>query len=99
MRIDLQLGNIFGLDRSDGTKTTPRSDSSAVRTEPDAHEPEPGSSLRSATMRAMAEPEVRSERIQQLRDQIQSGCYKPDPGAIAGAMIEELLPGSYGPAI
>lgn len=48
---------------------------------------------RATTIRNLVEqanrlPEIRSERVEQLRAQIQTGTYKPDAGVIADALLK-----------
>jgi len=36
-------------------------------------------------------PEIRSDRVSALRQQIQQGTYKPDPSEVAGAILGDPL--------
>lgn len=44
--------------------------------------------IRNLVERVSQLPEVRSERIEQLRVQVQNGTYHPDVGAIADALLK-----------
>ncbi len=90
MRIDLQLGNVHDLVRPESACRRSGAKTAVTRTGSHGEEPV-SSSLREAARIAMEQPEIRNERVQQLREAIQAGSYKPDPEAIAGAMIEQLF--------
>jgi flagellar biosynthesis anti-sigma factor FlgM len=42
------------------------------------------------SVQALSSPEVRQQKVEALRNAIQSGEYQIDPGAIADNMIQEL---------
>jgi negative regulator of flagellin synthesis FlgM len=44
--------------------------------------------IRNLVERVSQLPEVRSERVEQLRTQVQSGTYHPDVGALADALLK-----------
>ncbi len=46
-------------------------------------------SVGSLVGKAMSSPEIRQDLVNQLRQSINSGQYKLDPGAIAASMIDE----------
>lgn len=46
-------------------------------------------SVGSLVSQAMRTPEIRQDRVDQLKQAISSGHYKLDPDAIASAMIDE----------
>jgi flagellar biosynthesis anti-sigma factor FlgM len=46
-------------------------------------------SLSSLVGMALSQPEVREDKVASLQQQISSGSYQLDPGAIAGSMIDE----------
>ena len=74
----------------------------AIAAHPEAGHPAPASegikdvikvSDRATTVRNLVErigqlPEIHSERVEQLRLQVQSGTYHPDVGAIADALLK-----------
>lgn len=39
---------------------------------------------------ALNSPEVRSEKVQALRSQLQSGTYQVSPAQVAGSILEQL---------
>ena len=41
--------------------------------------------------KSIATNEVRTEKIQQLKNQLESGNYKIKPGEIAGKMLDEII--------
>ncbi len=43
---------------------------------------------------ALQLPEVRAERVQALRQAVQSGQYHPGPEQVAGAMLVHMIAGS-----
>lgn len=72
------------------------SGTSSVRSASSAH-PEDKVSLSQAarlTAEAMAQPEVRMDKVEAIRSQIALGTYKVDPQKIAAAMIASLLNGT-----
>ena len=40
-------------------------------------------------------PEVREDRVAELKNQIEKGAYHPDPEKVAGAMIIDALSSDY----
>ncbi|HEY1271181.1 MAG TPA: flagellar biosynthesis anti-sigma factor FlgM [Terriglobales bacterium] len=56
-----------------------------------------GAHVQVAALAAQASqlPEIRQERIQALRDAVESGHYRADAQKIAGALVEHL---AFGPA-
>jgi flagellar biosynthesis anti-sigma factor FlgM len=47
-------------------------------------------SVDSLVSAAMNSPEVRSDKVASLQQQVQNGTYQLDPDKIAGSMIDEL---------
>jgi flagellar biosynthesis anti-sigma factor FlgM len=52
---------------------------------------ERGEIVRRLVERASEEPEVREDRVERLRDVVQSGHYYPDSGQIADALLRDEL--------
>lgn len=46
-------------------------------------------SVSALVSQAMASPNIRLDKVQSLQQSLSSGQYQLDPGAIAGAMIDE----------
>ncbi len=50
-----------------------------------------GLDLKEMQMKAMSFPDVRPEKVQQIKMQLDSGLYNISPGEIAERMIEEAM--------
>lgn len=93
MRIDLRFGN---LDSVEAQKTargrstnTERSEQSERRDE--AKLSSSSSSISALSARAMAEPDVRADRVNSLRAAVEDGSYSVEPHKIANAMLRDIF--------
>ncbi|HEX4031298.1 MAG TPA: flagellar biosynthesis anti-sigma factor FlgM [Terracidiphilus sp.] len=92
MRIDLynptasQIGNEPTSNRVNAQDiSAPESDPSGDRTTLTSG----SGSVSALVSQAMASPNIRLDKVHSLQQSIGSGQYQLDPGAIAGAMIDE----------
>lgn len=92
MRIDLNFGNVESVETSasrrtnEGTKELNRTSKhdDAVLSSGD-------SNVSKLTAAALAVPDVRTERVAELRSSISNGNYSIEPGAIANALMNDLF--------
>jgi flagellar biosynthesis anti-sigma factor FlgM len=93
MRIDPNLGGLAGLqsDANVWTATRQKQAEHSFQPEDVAELSCDGVSISDLSAKAMAAPEIRSDRVNSLRQQIVEGTYQPDPKQIASAMIDNLL--------
>lgn len=49
-----------------------------------------GAQISALTAQALQLPDVRQERVQSLREAVQSGSYAPDPRTVAGAILDQF---------
>lgn len=49
-----------------------------------------GTQVTALTAQVLQLPEVRQERVQALRQAVQAGTYSPNPGSVAGALLDHL---------
>jgi len=91
MRIDLQTPAAQDIERSSNLKQAERQRASRAKTGDDA-----GISLSSDTSQSIsaaldAAPEIRSDRVEQLRSLVNSGQYAVEPAGVASAMMTSLF--------
>ncbi len=91
MRIDLQTPAAQDIERSSNLKQSERQRASRGKTGDDA-----GISLSSDTSQSIsaaldATPEIRSDRVEQLRALVNSGQYAVEPERVANAMMTSLF--------
>ena len=92
MRIDINLGGLGGLQNDAVTRTASRQQASEHSSVEDVAELScDGLSISDLSAKVMASPEIRSDRVSELREQVSAGTYHPDPKQIASAMIDNLL--------
>ena len=88
MRIDLNAGaTISGLQVEKAS--SPVAPASASQTDK-AHLSESDASVGKLETAALNSPEVRAEKVQALRSQLQSGTYQVSPAQVAGSILEQL---------
>ncbi len=92
MRIDLSFGNLESLQST----TSKRLERGSAETRCANREDAATLSFCDArvsqlTAAALAAPEIRSERVAELRTSIDNGTYVVEPGAIATAMMNDLF--------
>lgn len=92
MRIDLNFGNVESVE-STATRRTNEGAKELNRTgkQDDAVLSLGDSNVSKLTATALAAPDVRSERVAELRTSISNGSYSIEPGAIANAMLNDLF--------
>jgi flagellar biosynthesis anti-sigma factor FlgM len=92
MRIDLNSGNVESVGSS-ATRRTHEGAKELKRTskQDDAVLSSGDSNVSKLTAEALAVPEVRTERVAELRSSISNGSYSIDPGAIANALLNDLF--------
>lgn len=92
MRIDLNLGNLEQLHETStrrpaesarGAKSIDKGDKADLSSS--------GSGVSQLTAAAMAMPEVRAERVNELRQAMVQGTYRFEPKAIAEAILRDLV--------
>lgn len=88
MRIDLSAGATTA--RSQAEKTASQgAPVSASQTE-QTHLLESDASVGKLETAALNSPEVRTEKVQKLRSQLQAGTYQVSPPQLAGSILEQL---------
>lgn len=95
MRIDLNHGlqQLSESNHSDAQSTVAAGSSSAshVAGEDQAELSAAHAQVQALAAQASQLPEVRQERVQSLRQAIQSGQYHSSPEEVAGAMFEHMI--------
>ena len=92
MRIDLNFGNIDQLQETTARRVAENARTAKSREALDkADLSSSGSSVSQLTASAMALPDVRTERVAELRNAIDQGTYQLEPRAIADAMLRDLF--------
>jgi negative regulator of flagellin synthesis FlgM len=88
MRIDLNAGTTTAGAQAERTSShvAPASASQGEQT----HFSESGTSVGKLETAALNSPEVRTERVQALKSQLQSGTYQISPAQVAGSILEQL---------
>ena len=88
MRIDLNAGaTTSGLQaEKTSSQVAPANRSQTQQTHLSENDPSVGR-LETA---ALNSPEVRTEKVQALRSQLQSGTYQVSPAQVAGSILEQL---------
>ncbi len=92
MRIDLNFGNIDSLQTgssrrlTEGSKDITRSDR-----RDEAVLSSGGSNVARLTAAALATPDIRTEKVAELRQSISTGNYSVDPGMIADAILNDIF--------
>jgi negative regulator of flagellin synthesis FlgM len=90
MRIDLYNPASSGSISSDSaSKSSPVNQLQNAGSEDRATLTSGSNSVDSLVSAAMSTPEVRSDKVASLQQQIQNGTYQLDPDKIAGSMIDE----------
>ena len=86
MRIDLNAGAPTSGAQAEKTPSQVAPASKAEQT----HLSESGTSVGKLETAALNSPEVRIEKVQALRSQLQSGTYQVSPAQVAGSILEQL---------
>jgi negative regulator of flagellin synthesis FlgM len=88
MRIDLNAGATISGSQAEKTSShvAPQSASKTDQT----HLSESDASVGKLETTALNSPEVRAEKVQALRSQLQSGTYQVSSAQVAGSMLEQL---------
>ena len=89
MRIDLRTAYDTGAD--DQTQKTPAKSGAQKPQAPDATELSSDIRLSGLLAKAAAAPDVRQERVDQLRQAIASGTYSVSDEQLADAMLRDLM--------
>jgi len=89
MRIDLSTGAAVSGSQTERPALSHSAPSSAGQTDQSRlSEDEP--SVGKLEAAALHSPEVRSEKVQALRSQLQAGTYQVSSAQVAGAILEQL---------
>jgi negative regulator of flagellin synthesis FlgM len=90
MRIDLYNSASSSIAGESAAKSAPVSQlQKSSSTEDRATLSSGSNSIGSLVSAAMSSPEVRSDKVAALQQQVQNGTYQLDPEQIAGSMIDE----------
>jgi negative regulator of flagellin synthesis FlgM len=89
MRIDLNNLSLNGVEREDKARKAGGKAPSAPSVEDKASLSVDTLSVSSLAAKAMAAPEVRQDKVEALRQAIQSGDYKVEPEKIARTILEQ----------
>ena len=96
MRIDLHYGPQAAPESSRGAQNSTAAASSSNRVQSGEDQAQlSGAHVQVEALAAQAAqlPEIREDRVQSLRDAVQSGQYKTDPQKLAGALVEHMACG------
>ncbi|HET9365420.1 MAG TPA: flagellar biosynthesis anti-sigma factor FlgM [Candidatus Angelobacter sp.] len=88
MRVDLTAGATISGPQTEKT-SSPVAPASASRSA-QTHLPESDASVGKLETVALNSPEVRNEKVQALRSQLQSGTYQVSPAQVADSILEQL---------
>ena len=92
MRIDLNFGNTGALESTTSRRVGEgNKDVQPTGRDDDAVLSSGDSNLERLTSTALALPDIRTDRVAQLRESIASGAYTVEPGAIADAILNDLF--------
>lgn len=88
MRIDLNAGATTSGSQADeiSSQAAPASASQTDR----SHLSESDASVGKLETAALNSPEVRTEKVQALRSQLQAGNYQVSPAQLAGSILDQL---------
>jgi flagellar biosynthesis anti-sigma factor FlgM len=88
MRIDLNAGATISGSQAEkpSSRVAPASASHTGK----AHLLESDINVGKLETAALNSPEVRTEKVQALRSQLQSGTYQVSPAQVAGSILEQL---------
>ncbi len=88
MRIDTNLGGFEALNAEALARSATRAKSATTSDSEDRADLSfDGPSLSELQARALSTPEIRADRVASLRQQIESGDYRVNAAAVAGAML------------
>jgi flagellar biosynthesis anti-sigma factor FlgM len=89
MRIDLNNISFQGVERDDKTRKAGSKPSSAPSVEDTTSLSVGTLSIASITSKAMTSPQIRQDRVDALRQSIQSGDYKVEADQVAHAILNQ----------
>jgi flagellar biosynthesis anti-sigma factor FlgM len=90
MRIDLSSGGAVSGSQIDKTASPQRTQTASASIGNESGISESDMSAGKLTAAALNSPEVRTEMVQALKSQIESGSYQVSPAQVAGSMIEQM---------
>ena len=89
MRIDLNSSATVSGSQLEKTSSPPPSHTSASQSEPSQlHESQ--ASVGKLATAALSAPEVRTEKVQALQSQLQSGTYQVSAQQVAGSIVDQM---------
>jgi len=88
MRIDLNSISLNSVEREEKPKKAAGKQSSAPSVEDKASLSVDTLNISSLKAQALASPEIRQDKVEALRQQVQNGQYKVDPDQIAKAILK-----------
>jgi negative regulator of flagellin synthesis FlgM len=88
MRIDLNSISLNNIEREEKPKKAAGKQSGAPNIEDKATLSSDALSVSSLEAQVLAAPEVRQDKVEALRQQVQNGQYKVDPDQIAKAILK-----------
>jgi negative regulator of flagellin synthesis FlgM len=84
---------IEGLNSSQKERSRAESPSTAISSTADDAQLSPAATLASSLLQRLGDvPEIRQDKVDQLRNSISAGTYKVSSDQIAGAMLNDLRP-------
>jgi flagellar biosynthesis anti-sigma factor FlgM len=89
MRIDLNPGATASGTQAQKTESTHGVPAAVSQTKP-THLSENDTNVGKLEAAVLNSPEVRTEKVQALRSQVQSGTYRVSPAQVAGSILEQL---------
>jgi flagellar biosynthesis anti-sigma factor FlgM len=92
MRIDLNFGNVGSVETTTSRRTNEGTkELNRTATHDDAVLSSSDLNVSRLTATALALPDIRSERVAELRSSVLDGSYSIYPDAIANALLKDLL--------
>jgi len=88
MRIDLNSISLNNIEREDKAKKAAGKHSGAANIEDKATLSSDSLDISALKSQALASPEVRQDKVEALRQQVQSGQYKVDADEIAKSILK-----------
>jgi len=88
MRIDLNSISLNNIEREDKTKKAAGKHSGTANIEDKATLSSDSLDISALKSQALASPEVRQDKVEALRQQVQSGQYKVDADEIAKSILK-----------
>lgn len=91
MRIDLRFDNVQSVEAQKTARERSVSTERCPGRQDEAKLSSTSSNILSLSARAMAEPEVRADRVNALRSAVEDGSYSAEPQKIADAMFRDIF--------